>query len=210
MGRATGRLVRIDIWPSTFGDIIRITVSESVCTAVMFLVAISVAISVAVRRSIPIEPTVGTAIGISHLRVEAAAMVISRAVRIRVVHRHLGSCLLALVVLGVDCGDEVDKKAEDVERIDKGDDPFKYSSSVVVAFISHYSKGDCKCKLDDNEEKLNVEGETEDFVISEMGSEALIFDANKDCANNITSNEQTQENVMKAWMTEGVEDGEKN
>jgi len=54
-------------------------------------------------------------------------------------------------------GEEVDEETKNVQAINEGHNPFKYSSIVVKMFLGADGEGDGQANLGDDEEQLDPE-----------------------------------------------------
>lgn len=114
------------------------------------------------------------------------------------------------VVLCLDSRPQVDRKRDNVEREDEGDDPLNDSCCVAVVCPSERHESDSQEELDEDEEELDPEGDSEDAVIAVLDTQTLILRADKDRGNPIATNEQQQKHVMKRVVAVVVEIGQRD
>lgn len=91
------------------------------------------------------------------------------------------------MVLCANRGDEINGKTPYVEGVDKRDDPLQDGSRVPNVFPVTYAESNGQCELHENKSEFNPEGNAKDAVFAVMYSETLVFPADEDGRDNVTT-----------------------
>ena len=105
---------------------------------------------------------------------------------------------------------KIDHKTDEVECEDEGNHPFHHRSHVVNTLIRTGTEDDGETDFDNDEAKFDPEGNAEDTVLTVVDSKALVFCAKENSADNIASDENAEENIVKVRMVICIEDGKED
>lgn len=104
-------------------------------------------------------------------------------------HRHLDVCFFVPVVLGADSGDEVDGETPHVEREYQRDGPFDHGRRVIALAVTQHAKRDTEAELNDDEEQLDNERDSQDAEVLVVHPETVVLPADEDGGDDIASTE---------------------
>ena len=143
--------------------------------------AVRVDIAIAVRRGRrAVSVRVGGAVAVDQMRATAA-----------VAHLYLRHTrAVAVAMLALRGGQEIDEEGEHPEGEDEGNDPLKDGCLLRVPVECQHAEADGQDDFDDDEGQLDPETDAQDASIAEVDPEPLVFRADEDGADDVAGDEK--------------------
>lgn len=189
----------------------------------MVVEAVGVGVKVLARFSVTVA--IGIRVGYASVAVDVRCVVCRLATEVLLAFRctvacgsglrssllgHLHLRLVALVVLAAHCGQEVDEEAQHIPGVNKRNDPLKYGGYIPEVVFLCNNENDAQDDFGQDESKFDPKGDAEDRVLAVVNSQALVFPADEDRADNVANNKDTKTDVVHAVVVVVVVDGKED
>lgn len=150
------------------------------------------------------------------MSVRAPAVVLFR-IRSPIAHRspalhpgHIHLSRVTLVALAADRRHEIDEEAEDVEEVNKRDGPLQNRCGVPLFLFTADAEPDREAHFDKDKGQFDPKARSEDAVLAEVDTQALVLPADEDGADYVPDDEDAEENVVEFAVVDCVENREED
>lgn len=185
-------------------------------------VAVATGVAVGVGSTVGIVVAIGVAVGVSidlRRRRSRDTAVVPLVVSCSIAHGlrrwhtfleclHLG--LLGLVVSCPERGKEVDEEAGHINAENECYDPLQNGGNIPNILSRADGECDYEAELGDDEEEFEPERSSQDGMLTMADSQTLILPADEDGADDVSTDENGEKNVMQAVVVAVVVNGKED
>lgn len=121
-------------------------------------------------------------------------------------------CAVIATMLCIHSWIKVDVEREYVERKDDGDDPFQNSGDVLsgTTNLGQHSKRDRERNGNEDKSEFDPKGNGQNPVFGVSHAQSLILPADKDCAEQVADDEETEKQIVQRRMARRVENAKQD